>query len=206
MPSASLEADCSNRIIGIQCTRYTSIIRIEDLMSVRNGVCRAPRVEQTSGRHDTESMTAFKAARSAAAEKSIQKRTAFGWQPERLRGCSRAPTRHAQPPRVSKHGTPRLIRRQPSAVTILSKWYYRQICSVKTMLEVFFVHIVLSKCLFARNEREGTRENNYKRGKRPRRATLFINTRAQNLLKDLHSILLLSSLIFSCLASLIISS
>jgi hypothetical protein len=121
-------------------------------------------------------------------------------------GCSRAPTRHAEPPRISKHGTPRLIRRQPSAVTILSKWYYRQICSVKTMLEVFFVHIVLSKCLFARNEREGTRENNYKRGKRPRRATLFINTRAQNLLKDLHSILLLSSLIFSCLASLIISS
>ena len=74
MPSASLEADCSNRIIGIQCTRCTSIIRIEDLMSVRNGVCRAPRVEQTSGRHDTEAMTAFKAARSAAAEKSIQKR------------------------------------------------------------------------------------------------------------------------------------
>jgi hypothetical protein len=31
-------------------------------------------VEQASGRHDTEAMAAFKAARSAAAERSIQKR------------------------------------------------------------------------------------------------------------------------------------
>ena len=37
-------------------------------------VSRAPRVEQASGRHDTEAMAAFKAARSAAAERSIQKR------------------------------------------------------------------------------------------------------------------------------------
>ena len=43
-------------------------------MSVRDGVCRATRVEQVTGRHDTIAMKAFKAARSAAAEKSIQKR------------------------------------------------------------------------------------------------------------------------------------
>ena len=44
-------------------------------MSFRDGVCRATRVEQVNGRHDTIAMKAFKAARSAAAEKSIQKRT-----------------------------------------------------------------------------------------------------------------------------------
>ena len=43
-------------------------------VSVRDGVCRATRVEQVTGRHDAIAMTVFKAARSAAAEKSIQKR------------------------------------------------------------------------------------------------------------------------------------
>ena len=118
---------------------------------------------------------------------------------------SKRKSRHAEPPSISKHGTPRLIRRQPSAVTILSRWCYRQIYSVKNILEVFFVHIVLSKCLFARNEREGTRENI--RGRRDRdERHQHVRTRAKNSWKNLHSILLLLSLILPCLASLIISS
>ena len=120
---------------------------------------------------------------------------------------SKRKSRHAEPPSISKHGTPRLIRRQPSAVTILSRWCYRQIYSVKNILEVFFcAHSAIEVPLREKRERRNERE--YKRKKRPRRATPTCTHKSKEFVEKspFNSSSLVSHITLSCFSHHLVST